>query len=144
MASSDTSGKRTCGNIHNGISILLEVQSSSFQTICPFPLRVLPFASGSRSTVRCLPLRIEARSKLSLSLPPSILFFPYFSSTNSFFLPAAPPWNRNSSAEEEKDRREKFGDRFPARPLCHPLIPLNFPHEERVFSTLVSRFSFSS
>lgn len=107
MASSDTSGKRTCGNIHNGISILLEVQSSSFQTICPFPLRVLPFASGSRSTVCCLPLRIEARSKLSLplTLPLSILFFPYFSSSNSFFLPAVLPWNRNSSARRKIERK---------------------------------------
>ncbi|KAK1127374.1 hypothetical protein K0M31_003915 [Melipona bicolor] len=35
----------------------------SFQTICPFPRRMLPFASGSRSSVRWLPLQIEARQQ---------------------------------------------------------------------------------
>lgn len=103
VASSDTSGKRTCGNIHNGISILLEVQSSSFQTICPFPLRVLPFASGSRSTVCCLPLRIEARSKLSLSLSLSFYSFLSLLSFVQFFFSSPLAWNRNSSARREKN-----------------------------------------
>lgn len=104
MASSDTSGKRTCGNIHNGISILLEVQSSSFQTICPFPLRVLPFASGSRSTRVLLSESKPGQTSLSLSL---FLFFsfPTFLHPILFFLPLYCRGIGNSSARRKNERK---------------------------------------
>lgn len=143
MASSDTSGKRTCGNIHNGISILLEVQSSSFQTICPFPLRVLPFASGSRST-RVL-LSESKPGQTSLSLPLPILFFPYFSSSNSFFLPAVLPWNREQFGKEKEREKNSaivsLSDYFAIPSFCS--IFLASTRNEYFPPWSLSHFSFS-
>ena len=124
----------------------------SFQTICPFPRRMLPFASGSRSSMRWLPLQIEARSKpdFSLSLFPSFHF-----STLSLFSQFYPLCQQRER-ERERERTElatgeKFGDHFAVWPLCYPrsaLFPSLF-HEPGIFSVPTSRslpsfFSFLS
>lgn len=51
------------------------------------------------------PNRSQVKASLPLTLPLSILFFPYFSSSNSFFLPAVLPWNKNSSARRKIERK---------------------------------------
>lgn len=124
-------GKRSCGNIQNEILILLEVESRSFQTICPFPRRVLPFASGSRASARRLLPRIEARSNLCSSSP--FFFFPPF-----FQLPIAP----GGPAIEPKDREKNSAitsltDRFALLFLLRYFSP--FP--TKTYARLESRIS---
>lgn len=50
-------GERTCGYI----LISLEVESGSPRTICPFPQRMLPFASGSLGRLSKSKHRIDLR-----------------------------------------------------------------------------------
>ena len=116
----------------------------SFQTICPFPRRMLPFASGSRSSMRWLPLQIEARSKpdFSLSLFPSF----HFSTLSLFsqFYPLCQQRERERERENRVSNGRKIWRSFRCLATLLPsFCSISFPiPRTRYF--LRSNFAFSS